>query len=192
MKNTIFAALAALFFTFSANAQSTADTIMAKYQLLPMPEALTVEKTFPALGSYHLSGSLDSTAGITITRDSVNKGTVWIAGLPEGAFKAYLKKSPATYRILAQKTSTGKQIPEGTLVFDPETKVLNIALGKAFNDADPAGIFALNPNASITTPAADATAGTEVKVKTKSSSSKSKTKLTFYTANKAEQNTTSL
>lgn len=188
MKNTIFAALAALFFTFSANAQSTADSIQAKYQLLPMPEALTVEKTFPAIGSYHLSGSLDSTAGVTITLDSVNKGTIWVAGLPEGTFRAYLKKSPATYRVMAQKTSTGKQIPEGTLIFDPETKVLNIALGKAFNDADPVGIFALNTAA----PVADATAGTEVKVKSKSSSSKSKTKLTFYTANKAEQNTTSL
>lgn len=192
MKNTIFAALAALFFTFSANAQSTADTIMAKYQLLPMPEALTVEKTFPAIGTYHLNGSMDSTAGVTITLDSVNKGMVWVAGLPEGTFKAYLKKSPATYRVLAQKTSTGRQIPEGTLIFDPETKVLNIALGKAFNDADPTGIFALNPAAGVAPVAADATAGTEVKVKSKSSSSKSKTKLTFYTANKAEQNTTSL
>jgi hypothetical protein len=184
---------------------STRDSIAAKYKLQPMPAPLTVEKIYPVLGNYQLvtntdatatvasdattaaatatdatvAGSADATAmvpQVTVTLDSVNKGTVWIDGMPQGRMKAYLKKSPATYRILAQKTDKGTSVPEGTLIFDPATNVLNIALGTPFNDADPAGVFALSTG---TTPE-DNTA--EVKVKTKNA--KSKSKVEFYTANK--------
>src|SRR5688500_8909771 len=118
MKNTFFLAVAALLFSVAVSAQSTVDSIAAKYKLLPMPAPLTIEKTFPVLGTYTLAGTgqastttnaTDSVyAGTTaapslvVTLDSVNKGMVWIDGLPEGRIKAYLKKSPATYRILAQ------------------------------------------------------------------------------------------
>jgi hypothetical protein len=108
---------------------STADSIAAKYKLLPMPEALTVEKKFPVLGTYQLAGSTDASTNVTITLDSSSKGIVWINGLPQGSFKAYLAKSPATYRIISQKSATGTQVPEGTLVFSPETNTLQLALG---------------------------------------------------------------
>ena len=49
MKNTIFLAFAALLFTATVQAQSTVDSIAAKYKLIPMPEPLTIEKTFPVL-----------------------------------------------------------------------------------------------------------------------------------------------
>ena len=55
MKNTIFLFIAALFITASATAQSTVDSIRAKYQMQSMPDALTIEKTFPVLGTYQLS-----------------------------------------------------------------------------------------------------------------------------------------
>ena len=186
MKNTIFLAIAAICFSVTASAQSTVDSIRAKYQLIPMPEPLTLEKTFPVVGSYQLASNAQATtttqsttsteeqqANLTITLDSVNKGVIWVEGLPQGKFKAYLKKSPATYWILAQKTESGKQIPEGTLILDPSTNTLNIALGKAFDDADPAAIFASVPSDV-----------TEAEVKVKTNKSKSKSKVTFYTANK--------
>ncbi|HYH13906.1 MAG TPA: hypothetical protein VD794_01715 [Flavisolibacter sp.] len=227
MKNTFLSAIIALFIGVSASAQSTVDSITAKYKLLPMPAPLTVEKTFPVLGAYQLNTgdapavntqavsattpatsapvsnatqtdsaapatsttttpatTTDVTAtavtpSVTITLDSVNKGVVWIEGLPEGKFKAYLKKSPTTYRILAQKTNLGKQIPEGTLHYDVETNALHIALGKPYNEEDPTGIFAINAPATTTDVAATSTAST-----TKSKSSKSKSKVTFYTASK--------
>jgi hypothetical protein len=185
MKNTIFLFLAAFFITATVHAQSTVDSIRAKYTLQPMPEALTLEKAFPVIGTYHLTS--DSSSTVTVNLDSANKGIVWVEGLPQGKIKAYLKQSPATYRVVAQKTESGTQVPEGTLIFDPSTSTLSIALGKAFDDANPAEIFALNTAVA----ADDATAGTEVKVKTKTKDSKKKEKIVFYSATKAQQNTSS-
>jgi hypothetical protein len=189
MKNTIFLFLAAFLVTASVNAQSTADSIAAKYKLQPMPEALTLEKAFPAIGTYHLTGTTDTTSVVTVSLDSSNKGIVWVEGLPQGKFKAYLKQSPASYRILSQKTESGTQVPEGTLIFDPSTNTLNVELGKAFDDANPSGVFAMNTGTTAGTDVADA--GTEVKVKTKTKDSKVKNKIVFYSAVKAVQNTSS-
>ena len=184
MKNTIFLFLAALFISFGASAQSTADSISAKYQLIPMPEAFTIEKAFPVLGAYQLQNGTETSTPVTITLDSVHKGMVWVEGLPQGKFKAFLKQSPATYRIVAQKSESGTSIPAGTLIFDPATSTLNIALGKAFDDANPAAVFANANNAS------DVAVVEEVKVKKKGS--KTKTKITYFTAVKADQNTTAV
>ena len=195
MKNIFFLFVAGLLFSAAVNAQSTVDSIRSKYQLQPMPEALTLEKTFPVIGTYQMTAKDGSTQNLVVTIDSVNKGIIWVEGLPEGRFKAYLKRSPGTYRIITQKAENGKQVPEGTLVFDPATNTLNVALGKKFDDADPVAVFALNPNATLTTDVTattDATTTTtvatptEVKVKSKKGDTKSKTKLLFYTATKAE------
>jgi hypothetical protein len=185
MKNTIFLFIAALLFTAAVNAQSTVDSIHAKYQMQPMPEALTIEKTFPVIGTYQLNAADSSSAQqVTIALDSSNKGVIWISGLPEGTMKAYLKKAPGTYRIVSQKSESGKQIPEGTLFFDPSTNTLNVALGKAYDEADPTAIFA---NANATADNMDvADNATQVKTKTKTPAGKAKTKnrLVFYTATK--------
>lgn len=212
MKNTIFLVLAALLFTATVQAQTTVDSIAAKYKLIPMPEPLTIEKTFPVLGTYQLATdasaatttstasavtTTDATAGVTttsapgsvtITLDSANKGVIWVSGMPQGTFKAYLKRSPATYRILAQKTDAGKEIPEGTLMLDPATNTLNIALGKDFDEVDPAAIFALNPALNPAATPTDAAAPTDntVKVKVKTPTSKSKAKVTYYTATRTD------
>ena len=182
MKNTFSLLIAALLVSASVNAQSTVDSIRAKYQLQAMPEALTIEKTFPVLGNYQLTGADSETQNIFVTLDSVNKGIVWVDGLPEGKFKAYLKQSPATYRVIAQKSASGRQVPEGTMLFDGNTNTLHLALGKKIDETDPAAIFAL-------TEAAAATDVAEVKVKTKKGDSKSKSKILFYTATKAEVET---
>ncbi|MCW3074699.1 MAG: hypothetical protein JWP69_1768 [Flaviaesturariibacter sp.] len=180
MKNTLFLATALLFASAAVQAQSTADSIKAKYKLLPMPGALTVQKSFPVIGTYQLSNAVEGSTEVTISLDSTNKGIVWVAGLPQGTFKAYLKKAPGTYRILSQKSSTGKQIPEGTLVYDKDANTLNLALG-AYNEADPASVFPIATAAIATGEVA------EVKIKTKTS--KTKSKVTFYTATKVDANT---
>lgn len=190
MKNAIFLFVAALFVTASVNAQSTVDSIRAKYQLQPMPEPLTIEKTFPVIGSYQMTTTDGTSQDVTIALDSANKGVIWITGLPEGAMKAYLKKSPGTYRIVSQKTESGKQIPEGTLFFDPSTNTLNVALGKAYDEADPTAVFAsLNADTNADVVADNAT---EVKTKTKTPAgkTKTKTKLVFYTATKSQMTST--
>jgi hypothetical protein len=165
---------------------STADSISAKYKLLPMPGELTLEKKFPAVGSYQLAGAAEGSIPVTITLDSTSKGIIWVSGLPQGNFKAYLAKSPATYRIVSQKSQSGTQVPEGTLYFSPETNTLQIALGAPYNSENPVAIF------PVTAPVDATLAGTEpvtaeVKVKKESSKgkSKSKNKVTFYTASKA-------
>lgn len=184
MKNFFFLLVSAFLITATVKAQSTVDSIHAKYQLQPMPEALTIEKTFPVIGTYHLTSTTDTTQTVTISLDSTNKGIVWINGLPEGTMKAYLKKAPGTYRIISQKSASGAQVPEGTLYFDPNTNVLNVALGRPYDETDPTAIFA-NMNAAGTTDVADNSAPvTKVKTKTATSKSKAKQKLVFYTASK--------
>jgi hypothetical protein len=120
-------------------------------------EMLRPEHSFPVLGSF--SGSGASSAAVTITLDETNKGIVWVDGLPQGRFKALMKKAPATYKIPAQTTESGKSVSEGTLFYNPSSKEVTIVLGRAFNDADPA--------ASLTIP------------------TKSKSKVTTYTGTKA-------
>ncbi|MBA2746106.1 MAG: hypothetical protein H0U44_07775 [Flavisolibacter sp.] len=176
MKNTFFLFVFAFSFALSVNAQSTVDSIAAKYRQLPMPEAITIDKAFPVLGTYQLNNS-DAPSEVVITIDSLSKGIVWVEGLPQGKFKAYLKQSPATYRIVAQKTGKGTQLAEGTLFLDQETNTLQIAIGKAFDNANPTAVFALAEPVTE--------AGTEVKVKTKSANAKSKVKIQFYSATKA-------
>ena len=102
-------------------------------------ETLTSSHVFPALGAYTASGN--STESITISLDETNKGIVWVDGLPQGRFKALMKKSPAVYKVPAQKSESGQSIAEGTLYLNPETNELTIQLGRSFNDADPTSSF---------------------------------------------------
>ena len=83
MKNTIIAFIAALFLGLGVQAQSTVDSIASKYHLLPMPAPLTIEKTFPVLGSYQLNTTDGASQNVVVTLDQDNKGIVWIEGLPQ-------------------------------------------------------------------------------------------------------------
>jgi hypothetical protein len=190
MKNTIFMAITALFVTASAQAQqpttnidstrrgTTVDSIRAKYKMQPMPEAMSTERVFPALGTYQLNNATDPAAStVTVTMDSASRGIVWVEGLPQGRIKAYLKKSPSTYRILSQKTASGTQVPEGTLFYDSTAHQLNVALGVPYNEADPTSVFT-----ALSTTTQPAGEPTEVKIKTKDT--KVKTKAKYYTATK--------
>jgi len=117
----------------------TVDSILSKYTLVPMPNPITTEQTFPVIGQYQSSTNADQK--ITVTLDDQNKGFAWVDGLPQGKVKAILKKSPATYKIPAQKTEGGTDVPEGTLIYDKDTKTISIMLGREFNDQDPGSVF---------------------------------------------------
>jgi hypothetical protein len=145
-KAAIFAAAIFLFSAFAVSAQETGtavknptvDSINAKYSLLPMPAPMSIDQVFPALGEFQ---STDAPANVKIVLDEQNKGVVWIEGLPQGRVKAMLRKSPSTYKIPAQKTDEGTDVPEGTLLYDKDSKKLSICLGRAYNDQDPAAAF---------------------------------------------------
>src|SRR5215813_6101177 len=124
----------------------TVDSILSKYTLLPMPNPITTEQIFPVIGQYQSTTNADQK--ITVTLDDQNKGFAWVDGLPQGKVKAVLRQSPATYKIPAQKTESGTEVPEGTLIYDKDTKTISIMLGREFNDSDPASVFA---NATATT-----------------------------------------
>ena len=114
------------------------------YKLQPMPEALTAEKVFPAIGKYELTAADGTTKTVTISLDETNKGLVWIEGLEAGTIKANLRKSPAVYKIPAQKLGEDKDakaVAEGVMIYDKEANVLNICLGCTYNAADPAIAF---------------------------------------------------
>lgn len=172
MKNT-FLLLGALFLGVAVNAQTSpkaptpvlkdtvasttttapttlVDTSVGKAyvahpdQLLTLTsETLTPAHVFPALGTYKGTGT--STAQVTITLDSINKGIVWVDGLQQGKFKALMKKAPSTYKIPAQKSATGKDVSEGTLYVNPDTYELTVVLGRPFNDADPTASLTIDP-----------------------------------------------
>jgi hypothetical protein len=151
--------------TWEAKSNPTVDSITAKYKdkMVVVRPALTTADIFPVLGEFESATNTDA-AHITITQDEQNKGVIWIAGLPQGKIKAMLRKSPATYKIPAQKNEEGKDVGEGTLIFDKETNTLSILIGKEYNSADPATAFV-----PVATPAE------EVKIKTKTAKTKVKT-----------------
>lgn len=183
MKKAAFIAGAALLmFTLAANAQT--DTLPqtqpvktntdkwnnhdpAKYQLQPMPEALTREKVFPVIGKYNLTDKEGTTSAVTIMIDESNKGIAWIDGLPQGKIKATLRKSPGIYKIPAQKLEDGKSVPEGVLFYDKDANTLDVCLGCTYNVEDPTAVFAVATEPVVTE--------TETKTK-KSGTVKTKTK----------------
>ena len=149
----------------------TVDSILSKYTLVPMPNPITTEEIFPVIGQYQSSANADQK--VTVTLDDQNKGFAWVEGLPQGKVKAILKNSPATYKIPAQKTESGADVPEGTLIYDKDTKTISIMLGRDFNDQDPGSVFT-NPTAST----ADQSMATneESKMNDQSKTSATKTK----------------
>ena len=155
--------------TWDAKKNPTVDSINAKYKdkMVPPRAPITTEQIYPVIGSYTTTVNTDA-SDVKIMLDESNKGIVWIEGLPQGRIKAMLRKSPSTYKIPAQKTEDGKDIAEGTLVFDKDANTLNIVIGKPYNTEDPLSVF---------TPAAvEEPAVAEVKTKTKGTKTKVKTK----------------
>jgi len=146
----IMGGIALSLLTVSANAQQTwdaktnptVDSITSQYTskyIAPRP-ALTTADIFPAVGNYESATNPDA-ASVTITLDPENKGLVRIEGLPQGKISAMLRKSPATYKIPAQKTEDGKDVAEGTLIFDKENNTLSICIGKTYNAENPSMAF---------------------------------------------------
>ena len=130
--------------TWESKNNPTVDSIRSKYaaQYIAPKAALTSADVFPVIGQYESATNPDA-ANVTVSLDESNKGVVWIDGLPQGRIKAMLRKSPGTYKIPAQKTADDKSVEEGTLIFDKETNTLSIAIGKEYNAADPAAVFAI-------------------------------------------------
>ena len=128
--------------TWDASKNPVVQEIHAKYegQLTREKKELKTEDFFPAVGTYESTTNPEA-ASVVITLDPENKGLVWVAGLPQGKIKAMLRKSPATYKIPAQKTEDGKEVAEGTLVFDKDTKTLSICIGKKYNTENPLEAF---------------------------------------------------
>jgi hypothetical protein len=174
--------------TWDPKKNPTVDSIISKYEgkLIPPRTPLTTEQIFPVLGQYQSTANADA-ANVTISLDADNKGLVWIEGLPQGKIKAMLRKSPSTYKIPAQKTEDGKDVAEGTLIFDQEANTLNIVIGKPYKSEDPGSVFA---PATATDQPVD-----EVKTKTKTAKTKTKTKVKAepkpwtYTGTKVETGT---
>lgn len=115
-----------------------------QYKMQPMPDALTQDKVFPVVGRYDLTDKEGAQSQVSISLDEANKGYVWVDGLPQGRIKAILRKSPATYKIPAQKLGEekdAKSIAEGVLIYDKEANLLNVCIGCTFNNENPAEAF---------------------------------------------------
>lgn len=138
-----------------------------KYKHIPMPEALTIEKIFPAIGNYSVTDKEGASSTVTISLDPENKGIIWVEGLPQGKFKAYLRKSPGVYKIPAQKLEDDKSLAEGVLIVDKDMNTIDVCIGCSYNTEDPAMAFADKNEA----------AEVETETKVKKGTVKSKTKV---------------
>ena len=161
----------------------SADT----YKMLPMPEALTTEKVFPVIGNYQVTDKSGNAMTVSVELDAENRGIIYVNGLPQGKLKAILRKSPATYKIPAQKSGDDKDVAEGVLIYDRDANVLNVCIGCKYNNEDPAVAF------NEETPADEAV---ESKTKTAKTSRKStakvaKVKSVHYSGNKVIETTAS-
>ena len=154
--------------TWDAKKNPTVDSINAKYKdkMIPARPPLTIDQIYPVIGSYETTVNTDAPS-VKITLDETNKGVAWVEGLPQGKIKAMLRKSPGIYKIPVQKTEEGKEIAEGTLVYDKDANTLNIVIGTPYNAEDPLAVF---------TPASTAEVEAVTEVKKKGSKTKIKTK----------------
>lgn len=141
----------------------SADT----YKMQPMPEALTTEKVFPVIGRYQLTDKDGAASNISVALDETNKGVVWIEGFPQGRIKATLRKSPAVYKIPAQKIGEGKEavdVAEGVLIYDKDANTMNVCFGCTYNAEDPNAAFV-----APVEPVVEETPAKTAKTKTKTS-----------------------
>ena len=180
MKKIIFSVCLLVFFSaiviaqepFNPNNNPTVAAITSKYTLKEVKsEQLSNEQIFPALGNYHPESSTEVTGTIHITLDPQNKGIVWVEGLPQGKIKAYLKVSPSTYKIPAQKTESGTDVAEGVLIYDKALNKLSICIGSPYNETNPSAAFTMNEDESMSVETVD---NMDAKSKTAKKTSKTK------------------
>ena len=154
--------------TWDPKKNPTVDSITTPYEtkLVAAPKQMTPEQIFPVVGQYESSSNTDAPS-VTISFDPEVKGIVWVEGIPQGKVKAMLRKSPSTYKIPAQKTADGKDIAEGTLIFDKETNTLMISIGKPYNSADPASVFSTTAEPVVVVEKTVAKSNGKTKTKTK-------------------------
>lgn len=137
--------------TWDAKKNPTVDSITTPFEskLLPSRTAITTLDIFPVIGTFESSTNSDAPL-VAINLDEQVKGFVWVDGLPQGRIKAMLRKSPATYKIPAQKTEDGKNVPEGTLIYDKDVNILSIKIGKPYNAENPAAAFIMTDEEAST------------------------------------------
>ena len=152
---------------WDAKKNPTVDSINAKYKdkMIPPRTPMTIEQIYPVLGQYESTVNTDAPS-VKVVIDETNKGLVWIEGLPQGRIKAMLRKSPSTYKIPAQKTEDGKDVAEGTLIYDKDANTMNIVIGTPYNVENPASVFATTSEETAVVTEVK-TKGSKTKVKTK-------------------------
>lgn len=126
------------------------DSATRHYQTFPAPNF--GRHYIGALGSYTTRPETSATEQhLTISGDEENPGKIWIEGLTSARIFALRKKEAGTYKIPAQKAGT-QSVREGTLIYDENTREINICLGCSFNDDNPADAFSHTDKKSAKTP----------------------------------------
>lgn len=131
------------------------------------------------LGNYTSSPeTAKSEKNVTVTGDEQNPGKIWIEGLTDVKVYALRKQVPGNYKIPAQKAGD-KSIPEGTVIYDDNSKEINICLGCKYKDENPGEAFTTTPEEEKAT------------AKTKKKSTPAATKVISFTGSKTDAGTAS-
>ena len=109
---------------------------------LPKPNA--GRHFIPVIGNYQSSVETSTVKNIVVTVDEQNPGKIWIEGLEPVKIYALLKAIPGTYKIPAQKAED-KSFPEGTLMYDDNSKQINLCVGCGYDNANPTAVAVVDP-----------------------------------------------
>lgn len=127
--------------TTTVTGQSTTEqsTTTANTQVFPKPNF--GRYYIPVIGSYTSSTETTEAAkNVTIAGDEENPGKIWIEGLTSEKIYALRKPGKGLYKIPAQKVAD-KSFAEGTVMYDDNSKQVNICLGCNYKDASPTDAF---------------------------------------------------
>lgn len=123
---------------------ATTATTAPAYKTFPTPNAGA--HYIAVLGYYNSTATNDAeNRRLTISSDEENPGKIWIEGLTDEKVYAIRKPSAGTYKIPAQKVGE-KNVAEGTLIYDDETKEIKVCVGCNFKDNSPSDAFTSNPS----------------------------------------------
>jgi anti-sigma28 factor (negative regulator of flagellin synthesis) len=105
----------------------------------------------PVIGTYAASTeSQEQNRSVTVRGDEQNPGKVWIEGLTSEKIYALRKANAGTYKIPAQKVNDNN-IPEGTLLYDDNSREVRICIGRKYVDNNPSEAFNVQIEETVTT-----------------------------------------
>ena len=144
----------------TASEATTTSTETSTTNVIAQPSAAPVaphpnsgRHYIPVLGTYvSAEESQEQNRNVMIQVDEENSGKIWIDGLTPEKICAVRKANSGTYnvyKIQSQKVNE-EAIPEGTVLYDDNSKEVRICIGRKFVDSNPSEAFNVQTEETVT------------------------------------------